>query len=175
MAYWKTIRTNQIPQKNKKSSRKSKFQCTVAILCVTSQCAAVMCYCCIFMNMNGVTFFNSKLKFCVITYSISLIWNVLSAWKYGKCKTFCSKLETNYKKKKKMLLHLDLHFTSVNIICTYSFCIFFVRCFLNFTLIIKKKATVILSSNVWVRCVQWPDMTSSYCMKQSVLKLFNYQ
>lgn len=35
---------------------------------VTSQCAAMMCYRRIFMNMNGVTFFNSKLMFCVIRY-----------------------------------------------------------------------------------------------------------
>lgn len=47
---------------------------------------------------------------------------------------------------KNVAAYLDLHFTSVNIICTYSFCIFFVRCFLNSTLIKKKKkATMILS------------------------------
>lgn len=40
---------------------------------------------------------------------------------------------------KNVAAYLDLHFTSVNIICTYSFCIFFVRCFLNSTLIKKKE------------------------------------
>lgn len=36
---------------------------------LTFQCAAMMYYCRIFMNMNGVTFFNSKLMFCVIRYN----------------------------------------------------------------------------------------------------------
>lgn len=37
--------------------------------------------------------------------------------------------------------YLDLHFTTVNIICTYSFFVYFVRCFLYYALI--KKATMI--------------------------------
>lgn len=35
--------------------------------------------------------------------------------------------------------YLDLHFTTVNIICTYSFFVYFVRCFLYYALIKKKK------------------------------------
>lgn len=56
-------------------------------------------------------------------------------------KHFAPCIKTNYEKN--VAAYFDLHYTSVNIICRYSFCIFFVRCFLNSTLI--KKATMDLS------------------------------
>lgn len=59
---------NSSENKKKRTAVKLMFQCTVAILWVTFQCAATMYYCRIFMNMNGVTILNSKLMFCVIRY-----------------------------------------------------------------------------------------------------------
>lgn len=51
-------------------------------------------------------------------------------------KDFAPCIKTNLQKN--VAAYFDLHYTSVNIICRYSFCIFFVRCFLNTTLIKNK-------------------------------------
>lgn len=73
--------------------------------------------------------------------------------------------------KKIVAAYFDLHYTSVNIICTYSFCIFFVRCFLNSTLIIKKKATMNWSEMHSLTIINAEHVNLNKSSKQSVLKL----
>lgn len=130
MAYWETIYKNQIPQKTKQ--KKS--------LNWRSNAPSRFCHLNVLLWRVSVTLSTGKVL-CIQIY--------LNGMFYQRENTESAKyFPSNYINN--VAAYLNLHFTTVNIICTYSF-LYILWCFLNYALIKNEKnTTVIFNFKVWV-------------------------